>query len=60
MTQLGNKFAGEITLRGKITLAILLGKMLCGERGTLLRLVITPLGIPLMCYVEGIDELHWG
>ena len=52
MTSLGDKPGEEITLRG----------ILCGKRyfAEVLKLMITPLGIPLMCYVEGIDELRWG
>ena len=49
MTALGNKLVGEITLRG-ITL--------WEERYFAEMLMITPLGIPLICYVEGIDELR--
>ena len=49
MTPLGNKLGEYITLRG----------MLCGKRDTLLRLMITSLGIPLISFVEGIDELRW-
>ena len=41
----------------------LLEGLLCGEysrkRGTLLRLMITPLGIPLISYVGEFDELRW-
>ena len=41
---MGNYFVGNYSVR----------------RDTSLRLMITPLGIQLMSYVEGIDELHWG
>ena len=39
---------------------LLCGELLCGERYFAEVLMITPLGIPLISYVEGIDELRWG
>ena len=50
MTPLGNKLDEEVTLWG----------ILCGMRYFAEVLMITPLGIPLMSYVEGFDELRWG
>ena len=43
MTPLGNKLGEEINLRG----------ILCGKRyfAEVLKLMITPLGIPLICFV---------
>ena len=43
-TPLGNKHGEEITLRG----------ILCGKRyfAEVLKLMMTPLGIPLICFVE--------
>ena len=51
MTPLGNKLDEEITLRGITTLAILLGNnTLWGERYAVEILMVTPLGIPLLCW----------
>ena len=45
----------------KINLAIWLGNNTLWEEGYSVKmLVVTSLGIPLICYVEGIDRLHWG
>ena len=52
MTPLGNKLGGKITLRGVNSV----GK----ERYFAEMLMITPLGIPLISFVEGNDELRWG
>ena len=51
MTLLGNKLDEEITLQG-ITL--------WEERHLAEMLMITPLGIPLISFVGGFDELRWG
>ena len=52
MTPVGNKLDEEVTLRG----------ILCGKRyfAEVLKLMITPLGILLICFVEDSDELRWG
>ena len=51
MTSLRNKLAGEITLRG-ITLWEEIHFAEVSMR--------TPLGIPLISFVRGFDELRWG
>ena len=38
---------------------LLCGELLCGKRHFAEVLMITPLGIPLISYVERIDELRW-
>ena len=59
MTPLGNKL-GDYSVGG-ITLATLLGKnTLWEERYSVEMLMVTPLGIPLMHYVEGFNRLRWG
>ena len=53
--------ANRLLCGEKITLAILLGNnTLWEERYVVEMLMVTSLGIPLLSFVEGIDELRWG
>ena len=50
MTPLGNKLDEEITLRGITTLALLGNNTLWEERYSVEMLMVTSMGIPLLCW----------